>query len=120
MRTGFVSSRVALLSVCLAVLTGGAAEARDLKVIRKTIAPAEAVPAQPVAVRDVTPAAKAASAQAPDSGVNLACTRKVKVIYAGYGEADRANCPSTAAASTAAPVVAAQGKTASNSTVQTQ
>ena len=37
-----------------------------------------------------------------------------------HGEADRADCPTKAAATVAAPVAAAQGKTASNSAVQTQ
>jgi hypothetical protein len=35
----------------------------------------------------------AATASAPTSEPASACARKVKVVYAGYGEAARAGCP---------------------------
>lgn len=40
-------------------------------------------------------ASKVLEATAPDA--SSPCTRKVKVVYAGYGEASRAGCPSTSA-----------------------
>lgn len=51
-------------------------------------------PATPVAVQPTPAAVSVASVPA--------CARKVKVIYAGYGEADRAGC-SVASAETTTP-----------------
>lgn len=54
----------------------------------------QAAPASVTAARPVPAAVSAASVPA--------CARKVKVIYAGYGEADRAGC-SVASAETTTP-----------------
>ena len=70
------------------------AEARDIRITRKP-AVTERAPAAVAIVRDVTPQAKPAAAQASlpvQTTESPACARKVKVIYAGYGEAERVNC----------------------------
>lgn len=92
MRRGkFSGLLVAVALVTSALATGS--EARDIKIVRK--ATVASLPAAPVVavVRDVTPKAQAAKAQAAIPAVEApACARKVKVIYAGYGEAERVNC----------------------------
>lgn len=62
----------------------------------KVASSVEAIQAAPASVT-APPAAQAAAA--PAASVP-ACARKVKVIYAGYGEADRAGCSVASAATT--------------------
>ncbi len=84
---------VLAIATTAGLLTFGfvAAEARDIKVQRR------AEPAKIVAV--ATPAEKAEVGQAAAERIVHvpACARKVKVVYAGYGEGARASCPTTTA-----------------------
>lgn len=63
------------------------AQAGDIKVVRQlaNVAPVQA--ATPAEKAEVGQAAAERIVQVP------ACARKVKVVYAGYGERDRASCP---------------------------
>lgn len=89
---------VMVASVALAV-SAATAEARDIKVQRKAIpvatetatpaAPAEIAASAPVAWT-AAPVKTAAPAEAAAAPAVPPCARKVKVIYAGYGEANRA------------------------------
>ena len=75
---------------------GTASEARDIKVQRKM---------QPVVGTTVEAEELRAAAAAPTVAAVAAvspCARKVKVVYAGYGEAERASANCAAAAVTAA------------------
>ena len=65
------------------------AEARDVKIQKP-----EAVKAV-AAAAPVTAVEKAVVGQAAAERIVQipACARKVKVVYAGYGESDRASCP---------------------------
>lgn len=56
---------------------------------------AMAAPADGMQVADTTVSEKVAETAAPAAG----CARKVKVVYAGYGEASRAGCVASVAAS---------------------
>lgn len=73
-----------------------AAEARDIKVQKKQVeiqakAPqAEPVPAEPASKVEVGKATATKIVETPP------CARKVKVVYSGYGEANRANCAAEA------------------------
>ena len=71
---------LALVSAALTVVLG-AAQARDAKVQK----PAQAVAA--AAKAEIGQAAAEQIVEVP------ACARKVKIVYAGYGEASRASCP---------------------------
>lgn len=71
--------------------------ARSAAVV-KVASSVETIQAAPASVTAI-PAAQTATA--PVASVP-ACARKVKVVYAGYGEADRAGC-SVASAETTAP-----------------
>ncbi len=73
-------SGVALIGISLV------AEARDGRAVKPELpAPSDLSPAEAKAA--VGQAAAEQIVQAP------ACARKVKVVYAGYGESDRAGCP---------------------------
>jgi hypothetical protein len=51
-----------------------------------------------VALASAAAPASVASTAAPTSEPASACARKVKVVYAGYGEAARAGCPAPTSA----------------------
>lgn len=76
-----------LAGTCLLLAGLGTAEARDIKVKRPAPAPVKA---------EAAPVAAAKPAGASVVVAVPACARKVKVIYAGYGEADRATCTQSA------------------------
>lgn len=101
--------RSTLVLAGLSVLASGMAEARDIRVVRKTLEPvetvAQATPAAPI-IRDVTPEKLKATIE--PAAATPSCARKVKVIYAGYGEANRAEpCPSAAGMTATAPTAVA-------------
>ncbi len=81
---------VLVLTGIAGVLTLGlvSAEARDAKVR----SPSPIVSAEAVAVAS-TDRAEVGQAAAEQIVQTSACGRKVKVVYAGYGEGDRAGCP---------------------------
>jgi hypothetical protein len=89
MVTPFVAIRLFTATVLLgSVVLAGSAMAKPAGgevALASAAAPAASVPAS-VAVTASVPASEPASA----------CTRKVKVVYAGYGEAARAGCPTSA------------------------
>ena len=72
---------LALISGALTIVLG-AAQARDVKIQK---------PAQ-VAVVAATEKAEVGQAAAEKIVEVPACARKVKIVYAGYGEAGRAGC----------------------------
>ena len=80
-------------AVGAAVLTMvlAAAEARDGRSVRGGAAPATA--AAPVAGDATDVRAEAGQAAAEQIVQTPACGRKVKVVYAGYGESSRVACP---------------------------
>lgn len=89
-----ISEMVGLAALSAALTLGFAtAEARDIKVQRKA-APVEMAAAAPEPVAaDVEQKAEVGQAAAEKIVLAPGC-RKVKVIYAGYGESDRAaSCP---------------------------
>lgn len=81
-RAGFVLASAALV---LTAIGANLAEARDIKVVRKAPAVVKADPAPASAEAESPTVAAIAAPVSP-------CARKVKVIYTGYGEADRADC----------------------------
>ena len=91
----FKVSQLVALGAGAAVITLGlaAAEARDGRQARTPEPVVQAVSA-PAA----TPEEKAELGQAAAEKIVQipACARKVKVVYSGYGEGDRAACPSPA------------------------
>lgn len=102
---------IASVSSLLVVASLGAAEARDLKVVKRTAPIVAVTTSAKVADAKVLAAVKPVEA-APtvvSAIVNVpACARKVKVIYAGYGEADRATCTVSATNTASATVVASR------------
>jgi hypothetical protein len=82
-----------LALLCALALAGsaGAAE-RAAPAGAAKVAAADQPPAAPPSGAVAGARAGAKSAEAPPG-----CARKVKVIYAGYGEADRAPCPMVSA-----------------------
>ena len=96
---------LASLASLLVLAPGGAVEARDLKVKRTAAAP-KAVEQKTAVVAAPTKPAEVAPAPTPVAATVPACARKVKVIYAGYGEADRAACTQSAANEVGSAVIA--------------
>lgn len=92
----FKLSQMIALGAGAAVITLGlaAAEARDGRPARKAEPAATVVATAPQA----TPEEKAELGQAAAERIVQipACARKVKVVYSGYGEGDRAACPAQA------------------------
>lgn len=88
-----ISEMVGLAALSAALTFGfAAAEARDIKVQRKQ-APVEMTAVAPEPVVDVEQKAEFGQAAAEQIVQAPGC-RKVKVIYAGYGESSRAaGCP---------------------------
>ena len=88
-----ISEMVGLAALAATLTLGLAtAEARDIKVQRRA-APIEMAAATPQPAVDVEQKAEVGQAAAEKIVLAPGC-RKVKVIYAGYGEGDRAtSCP---------------------------
>lgn len=91
-----VLPHVALRLMAAACLIGGVALAGSAmaKPLSSEAKVASAAPAMtaPVAPAIVAPSMPATVAAAPVADAQDGCTRKVKVVYAGYGEASRAGC----------------------------
>ena len=90
-----VTSRMTLRLLAASLLVSGVAFTGAA--LAKPLAETASAAPQKVAVAAVTPASVVpASVMAPVPAVvsdaSPACARKVKVIYAGYGEAARASC----------------------------
>lgn len=83
----------ALLSGVALVGLSLVAEARDAKAPVRAEVPAVAAVQPVAALEDKAAAGQAAAEQIVQAP---ACARKVKVVYAGYGEASRAGCPAQA------------------------
>ena len=86
--------RFALVAGSALAMSVVAGEARDIKVQRK-IAPVASAAAAPDQIAASAPVAWMAAPTKASPTVSIepavpACARKVKVIYAGYGEANRA------------------------------
>ena len=83
-------SVAAASAIALSCTFSLAAHAAERIVLAGTMNDAAAVVAKiaPAAPAPGAPATGAAAARVP------ACARKVKMVYSGYGEADRASCPS--------------------------
>lgn len=92
-----MSSKQRLVALASGVALVGlsiVAEARDGRAVKQ-----EATAPAATTVMQTEPAeAKAAVGQAAAEQIvqTAACARKVKVVYAGYGESSRAGCPSKA------------------------
>ena len=82
-----LASGVALVGLSLV------AEARDVKSSARVEAPATTALEANTVLESKAAAGQAAAEQIVQSP---ACARKVKVVYAGYGESSRAACPTPA------------------------
>ena len=89
--------RTILLTAAALAVGAGSAQALDIKVPAR---PAPQARFEPVAPAVEVPVAVAKAEQGQAAAEKIvqipACARKVKVIYAGYGESDRAACETTA------------------------